>query len=162
MRTGCPLSCLFALGHSWVEQELQTPQFSWFPCTTQASGPPGGLESLGVLTLWELQVRARLSLESHAPELWGLKAPLSPAPPFQRLCATDCLPLGFGQLPQEASEDTEDLSTEPETRARQEGGKSACPLPSPMSTMGGQAGLQGGRERGGSLGSVGRVPVYPW
>lgn len=67
---------------------------------------------------------------------------LTPLPP---LCAANCLPLEVGQRPQEASEDTQNLSRGPKTRARWAGGTSCLPLTSPASTAEGQAWAPGRR-----------------
>lgn len=98
------------------------------------------VESQGAQRLWEMQVRARPSLEPHAPELgaWGQggregfgvsKVPFPLLTPFPPLCAAACLPWGIGQQPPEASEYTENLSAGFNTRARQEGQKYCLSLP---------------------------------
>lgn len=85
---------------------------------------------------------------------------LTPLPP---LCAANCLPLEVGQRPQEASEDTQNLSRGPKTRARWAGGTSCLPLTSPASTAEGQAWWKVRSRRAGLCRRRGwREPLLVW
>lgn len=116
-------------------------------------------------------MRARPSLEPHAPELgaWGQqgwggfgvsKIPFPLLPPFPPLCASVCLPWGIGQQPPEASEYTQNLSTGFNTGARQEGWKSCLSFPQ-SHVHSRRAGL-GSRRVVVGLRSVTHVLPYPW
>lgn len=165
-----PLASEAGLGHSWVgalrggagaadSTVLQVPMHNMGLRASQRAGVPGSAEAMGAMGEGEAVPRA-WGPGTAKPGGFGVSEVLfSLLSPFPPLCAAHYLPLEMGQQPQGASEDTEDLSTGPKTRARWAGGKSCLPLPTPMSTAGGQALAPRGV---GGLGSVGRVLVYPW